>query len=79
MIREGFNVLVIKKYFIFPFSTPSLLMPLPGTKASASMDKYAVFKGIAADKSSESNIPFGGKNTLSVHKLMNVTYECKPF
>ncbi|XP_043439725.1 synergin gamma isoform X29 [Prionailurus bengalensis] len=40
-------------------STPSLLMPLPGTKASASMDKYAVFKGIAADKSSESNIPFG--------------------
>ncbi|XP_078293574.1 synergin gamma isoform X15 [Panthera onca] len=40
-------------------SAPSLLMPLPGTKASASMDKYAVFKGIAADKSSESNIPFG--------------------
>ncbi|XP_040311091.1 synergin gamma isoform X15 [Herpailurus yagouaroundi] len=40
-------------------SAASLLMPLPGTKASASMDKYAVFKGIAADKSSESNIPFG--------------------
>ncbi|XP_072796407.1 synergin gamma isoform X4 [Vicugna pacos] len=40
-------------------SAPSLLMPLPGTKASASMDKYAVFKGIATDKSSENTIPFG--------------------
>ncbi|CAI9162593.1 unnamed protein product [Rangifer tarandus platyrhynchus] len=40
-------------------SAPSLLMPLPGTKASASTDKYAVFKGIAADKSSESTVPFG--------------------
>ncbi|XP_057571703.1 synergin gamma isoform X20 [Hippopotamus amphibius kiboko] len=40
-------------------SAPSLLMPLPGTKASASMDKYAVFKGMAADKSSENTVPFG--------------------
>ncbi|XP_044926121.1 synergin gamma isoform X9 [Mustela putorius furo] len=40
-------------------SAPSLLMPLPGTKASASMDKYAVFKGIATEKSSENTIPFG--------------------
>nr|XP_035960688.1 synergin gamma isoform X12 [Halichoerus grypus] len=40
-------------------SAPSLLMPLPGTKASASMDKYAVFKGITADKSSENTVPFG--------------------
>ncbi|XP_061246292.1 synergin gamma isoform X5 [Bos javanicus] len=40
-------------------SAPSLLMPLPGTKASASMDKYAVFKGIAADKPSENTVPFG--------------------
>ncbi|XP_066219351.1 synergin gamma isoform X14 [Saccopteryx leptura] len=40
-------------------STPSLLMPVSGTKASASMDKYAVFKGIAADKSSENTVPFG--------------------
>lgn len=55
------------------------MIPLPGTKASTSMDKYAVFKGIAADKSSENTIPFGGKNMLSVHKLMNVTYEWKPF
>ncbi|XP_036196266.1 synergin gamma isoform X20 [Myotis myotis] len=36
-----------------------LLIPLSGTKASASMDKYAVFKGIAADKSSENTVPFG--------------------
>nr|KAF6459197.1 synergin gamma [Rousettus aegyptiacus] len=40
-------------------SAPSLLMPLPGTKASASMDKYAVFKGIAPDKSSENTVSFG--------------------
>ncbi|XP_042637856.1 synergin gamma [Orycteropus afer afer] len=40
-------------------SAPSLLIPLPGTKTSASMDKYAVFKGIAADKTSENTVPFG--------------------
>ncbi|XP_037350578.1 synergin gamma isoform X5 [Talpa occidentalis] len=40
-------------------SAPSLLMPLPGTKASTSMDKYAVFKGIAAEKSSENSVPVG--------------------
>jgi hypothetical protein len=40
------------------------LTPLPGTKAPASVDKYAVFKGIAADKSFENAIPFGGKNSL---------------
>ncbi|XP_023378622.1 synergin gamma isoform X2 [Pteropus vampyrus] len=40
-------------------SAPSLLMPLPGTKASTSMDKYAVFKGIATDKSSENTVSFG--------------------
>ncbi|KAB1265286.1 Synergin gamma, partial [Camelus dromedarius] len=57
--REGDNVLVTKKYLLFPLSAPSLLMPLPGTKASASVDKYAVFKGIATDKSSENTVPFG--------------------
>lgn len=40
-------------------SAPSLLMPFSGTKTSASMDKYAVFKGIAADKSTENTVPFG--------------------
>ncbi|XP_012581859.1 PREDICTED: synergin gamma isoform X7 [Condylura cristata] len=40
-------------------SAPSLLMPLPGNKASTSVDKYAVFKGITADKSSENTVPVG--------------------
>ncbi|XP_049627241.1 synergin gamma isoform X5 [Suncus etruscus] len=40
-------------------SAPSLLMPLSGTKASASVDKYAVFKGITTDKNSENTVPFG--------------------
>ncbi|XP_009467497.1 PREDICTED: synergin gamma [Nipponia nippon] len=40
-------------------SVPSLLMPLPGTKTLSSTDKYAVFKGIAAEKSSESTATFG--------------------
>ncbi|XP_055982621.1 synergin gamma isoform X10 [Sorex fumeus] len=40
-------------------SAPSLLMPLSGTKTSASADKYAVFKGITTDKSSENTVPFG--------------------
>ncbi|KAM4844325.1 synergin gamma isoform 3-T3 [Thomomys bottae] len=40
-------------------STSSLLMPLPGTKAVTSVDKYAAFKGIAAEKSSENTAPFG--------------------
>ncbi|XP_058531500.1 synergin gamma isoform X4 [Ochotona princeps] len=40
-------------------SAPSLLMPLPGTKAVTSVDKYAVFKGIAADKAFETTVPLG--------------------
>ncbi|KAM6163916.1 synergin gamma [Rhynchocyon petersi] len=40
-------------------SAPSLLIPLPGTKTSASTDKYAVFKGIVTDKTSENTVPFG--------------------
>ncbi|KAM5273884.1 synergin gamma isoform 9-T9 [Ctenodactylus gundi] len=40
-------------------STASLLTPLPGSKALPAVDKYAVFKGIAADKSSENTIQFG--------------------
>uniref|UniRef100_A0A8C0BKS2 Synergin gamma n=1 Tax=Buteo japonicus TaxID=224669 RepID=A0A8C0BKS2_9AVES len=40
-------------------SVPSLLMPLPGNKALSSTDKYAVFKGIAAEKPSESTATFG--------------------
>ncbi|XP_062965463.1 synergin gamma isoform X3 [Cynocephalus volans] len=40
-------------------SAPSLWMPLPGTTALASRDKYAVFKGITADKTSEDTVPLG--------------------
>ncbi|NXC44085.1 SYNRG protein, partial [Penelope pileata] len=39
-------------------SVPSLLVPLPGNKALSSTDKYAVFKGIAAEKP-ESTATFG--------------------
>ncbi|XP_035198669.1 synergin gamma isoform X6 [Oxyura jamaicensis] len=39
-------------------SAPSLLMPLPGNKTLSSTDKYAVFKGIAAEKP-ESTATFG--------------------
>ncbi|XP_075373798.1 synergin gamma isoform X4 [Mycteria americana] len=40
-------------------SVPSLLMPLPGNKTLSSTDKYAVFKGIAAEKPSDSSATFG--------------------
>ncbi|NXW09763.1 SYNRG protein, partial [Fregetta grallaria] len=40
-------------------SVPSLLMPLPGNKTVSSTDKYAVFKGIATEKPSESTAAFG--------------------
>ncbi|NWV01507.1 SYNRG protein, partial [Upupa epops] len=40
-------------------SGPALLMPLPGNKPLSSTDKYAVFKGIAAEKPSESTAAFG--------------------
>ncbi|NXF52502.1 SYNRG protein, partial [Oceanites oceanicus] len=40
-------------------SVPSLLMPLPGNKTLSSTDKYAVFKGIATEKPSESTATFG--------------------
>lgn len=36
-------------------------MPLPGTKPLSPADKYAVFKGMAAEKPSESAAAFGGK------------------
>ncbi|XP_030392225.1 synergin gamma isoform X4 [Gopherus evgoodei] len=40
-------------------SVPPLLIPLPGTKTPSSTDKYAVFKGIAVEKPSESAAMFG--------------------
>ncbi|KAK2537341.1 Synrg, partial [Columba guinea] len=43
-------------------SVPALLMPLPGNKTLSSTDKYAAFKGIAAEKPPESTAAFGGDN-----------------
>ncbi|NWH63672.1 SYNRG protein, partial [Geococcyx californianus] len=40
-------------------SVPSLLMPLPGNKTLPSSDKYAVFKGIASEKTSENTATLG--------------------
>ncbi|KAM6296486.1 synergin gamma isoform 5-T5 [Aegotheles albertisi] len=40
-------------------SVPSLLMPLPGNKTLSPADKYAAFKGIAAEKPPESTASFG--------------------
>ncbi|XP_009077944.1 PREDICTED: synergin gamma [Acanthisitta chloris] len=40
-------------------SVPSLLMPVPGTKPLSSADKYAVFKGMAAEKPPEGAAAFG--------------------
>ncbi|NXN96149.1 SYNRG protein, partial [Rhinopomastus cyanomelas] len=40
-------------------SGPALLMPLPGNKPPSSTDKYAVFKGIAAEKPAESTAALG--------------------
>nr|KAF6309357.1 synergin gamma [Pipistrellus kuhlii] len=55
-----------------------MLIPLSGTKASSSMDKYAVFKGIAADKSSENTVPFGESgDKYSVFRELEQTAESK--
>ncbi|XP_016066162.1 PREDICTED: synergin gamma isoform X4 [Miniopterus natalensis] len=55
-----------------------LLMPLSGTKVSVSMDKYAVFKGIAADKSSENTVPFGDSgDKYSAFRELEQTTESK--
>ncbi|XP_065708957.1 synergin gamma isoform X1 [Patagioenas fasciata] len=40
-------------------SVPALLVPLPGNKTLSSADKYAAFKGIAAEKPPESTAAFG--------------------
>ncbi|XP_060243096.1 synergin gamma isoform X5 [Meriones unguiculatus] len=58
-------------------SAPSLLIPLPGTKAST--DKYAVFKGISADKPSENTAAFGESgDKYSAFRELEQTAESKP-
>ncbi|CAH6775826.1 synergin gamma isoform X9 [Phodopus roborovskii] len=58
-------------------SAPSLLIPLPGTKAST--DKYSVFKGISADKPSENPASFGESgDKYSAFRELEQTAESKP-
>uniref|UniRef100_A0A672V288 Synergin gamma n=1 Tax=Strigops habroptila TaxID=2489341 RepID=A0A672V288_STRHB len=59
-------------------SVPSLLMPLPGNKTLSSTDKYAVFKGIAAEKPSESTATFGdGGDKYSAFRELEQPSESK--
>lgn len=58
-------------------SVPSLLIPLPGTKAST--DKYAVFKGISAEKPSENPASFGESgDKYSAFRELEPTADSKP-
>ncbi|XP_040605298.1 synergin gamma isoform X11 [Mesocricetus auratus] len=58
-------------------SAPSLLIPLPGTKAST--DKYSVFKGISADKPPENPASFGESgDKYSAFRELEQTAESKP-
>ncbi|XP_051014124.1 synergin gamma [Acomys russatus] len=58
-------------------SAPSLLIPLPGAKAST--DKYAVFKGISTDKPSEKPASFGESgDKYSAFRELEQTTESKP-
>ncbi|KAM9525786.1 synergin gamma isoform 6-T6 [Guaruba guarouba] len=59
-------------------SIPSLLMPLPGNKTLSSTDKYAAFKGIAAEKPSESTAAFGdGGDKYSAFRELEQPSESK--
>ncbi|KAL1780224.1 synergin gamma isoform X7 [Sigmodon hispidus] len=58
-------------------SAPSLLIPLPGTKACT--DKYSVFKEISADKPSENPASFGESgDKYSAFRELEQTAESKP-
>ncbi|NWU16634.1 SYNRG protein, partial [Cephalopterus ornatus] len=59
-------------------SVPSLLMPLPGNKPLSPADKYAVFKGMAAEKPSETAAPFGdGGDKYSAFRELEQPAESK--
>ncbi|XP_014110488.1 PREDICTED: synergin gamma isoform X1 [Pseudopodoces humilis] len=59
-------------------SVPSLLMPVPGTKPLSPADKYAVFKGMAAEKPSESAAAFGdGGDKYSAFRELEQPAESK--
>ncbi|NXF12614.1 SYNRG protein, partial [Smithornis capensis] len=59
-------------------SVPSLLMPLPGNKPLSPADKYAVFKGMPAEKPSESTAAFGdGGDKYSAFRELEQPAESK--
>uniref|UniRef100_A0A8C5U8P9 Synergin gamma n=1 Tax=Malurus cyaneus samueli TaxID=2593467 RepID=A0A8C5U8P9_9PASS len=59
-------------------SVPSLLMPVPGNKPLSPADKYAVFKGMAAEKPSESAAAFGdGGDKYSAFRELEQPAESK--
>ncbi|NXG16219.1 SYNRG protein, partial [Grallaria varia] len=59
-------------------SVPSLLMPLPGNKPLSPADKYAAFKGLAAEKPSESATAFGdGGDKYSAFRELEQPAESK--
>ncbi|NXJ80751.1 SYNRG protein, partial [Trogon melanurus] len=59
-------------------SVPSLLVPLPGNKTLSSTDKYAAFKGIAAEKPPESTATFGdGGDKYSAFRELEQPSESK--
>ncbi|XP_027554568.1 synergin gamma isoform X5 [Neopelma chrysocephalum] len=59
-------------------SVPSLLMPLPGNKPLSPADKYAVFKGMAAEKPSETAAAFGdGGDKYSAFRELEQPAESK--
>ncbi|XP_064892782.1 synergin gamma isoform X4 [Columba livia] len=59
-------------------SVPALLLPLPGNKTLSSTDKYAAFKGIAAEKPPESTAAFGdGGDKYSAFRELEQPAESK--
>ncbi|XP_027739581.1 synergin gamma isoform X7 [Empidonax traillii] len=59
-------------------SVPSLLMPLPGNKPLSPADKYAVFKGMAAEKPPETAAAFGdGGDKYSAFRELEQPAESK--
>ncbi|XP_062816649.1 synergin gamma isoform X2 [Anolis carolinensis] len=60
-------------------SAPSMLIPLSGVKAPPAVDKYAVFKGISADKPAEAAAPLGDSgDKYSAFRELEQPSEIKP-
>ncbi|XP_061461476.1 synergin gamma isoform X2 [Rhineura floridana] len=60
-------------------SAPSMLIPLSGAKMPPTVDKYAVFKGIAADKPTEGSASLGDHgDKYSAFRVLEQPPESKP-